>query len=156
MRFVAFSSSSLLLLLLLSIATAQAHDAKVRLNDDGSGGIYGQWQRDANGLPTFAFDMDELTDPDASWPNSRQSLRPPYNVTTSNHFYLFGNRRINVQVSLSSSSSSSSSLSFSALSRSHINNGHNILGWHVGIWATPRQWTMDMCKCSRTIVEPCG
>jgi len=68
------------------------------VDDDGTGGIYGYWLPDTNGLPSFEFTMDELTSPNASWPNSQENLRPPYNRTRTDHFYLFGNKRINVMV----------------------------------------------------------
>jgi hypothetical protein len=59
-----------------------------------AGGIFGFWNSDES-LPYFEFTMDELTDPQASWPNTEQV--PPLNVTRTDHFYLFGNSRINVK-----------------------------------------------------------
>ena len=60
----------------------------------GDGGIFGEWNSDGP-LPYFQFTMDELTNPQASWPNSEQI--PPMNVTRTDHFYLFGNQQINVK-----------------------------------------------------------
>ena len=69
------------------------HDLDSNNNNDG--GIYGFWKYDEFDLPYFEYIMNELTNPKAEWPNTEQI--PPLNVTRTDHFYLFGNSRINVK-----------------------------------------------------------
>jgi hypothetical protein len=48
------------------------------------GGIFGDWITDRFGLPAFRWQMNQRTDPRASWPNSEDI--PPLNITRKDHF----------------------------------------------------------------------
>lgn len=73
----------------------QQHNNLENTTSTNDGGIFGYWKYDNEGLPYFEYILDELTNPKASWPNTEQI--PPLNVTRTDHFYLFGNDRINVK-----------------------------------------------------------
>jgi hypothetical protein len=71
-------------LLLLVLLLPWFVSCVVELEGASSGGIFGNWETDANALPCFEWTLNQRSDPRAFWPNSEDVF--PIYKKRNDHF----------------------------------------------------------------------